>query len=224
MPIRLISVIGLAALVIFAALLRPHPPVSAQDQAEATISALQTRVAVVEATSQARGKTIQTQRTQIAELQGKEPEPSVTPKPGNAGDVAPLGSEMQTRKARIKVLDAFILPSAVSGIDFYVGVTLEVTNSTGAEIQFGRPDNYFEIRSSDGRAYEDSIFSSASLSVANDEWIGNYAPGETYQYSVAFDVPFADPNVFPGEPSGWVLIYYEARPGGYDDYELDLGL
>lgn len=215
-----------AALVLIAslALILFVSPADAQDGAEATIASLQTRVAVVEATSQVRGKTIQAQRTQIAELQGKEPEPSVTPKPANAGDVAPLGSEMQTRKARIKVLDAFILPSAVSGIDFYVGVTLEVTNSTGSEIQFGRPDNYFEIRSSDGRVYEDSIFSSASLSVANEEWIGNFAPGATYQYSVAFDVPFADPNVYPGEPLGWVLIYHEARPGGYDDYEFDLGL
>lgn len=62
------TIIGVLAFVAATLMTGHSGPATAQDGAEATIAALQTRVAELEATVEARGDKINAQRTQIAEL------------------------------------------------------------------------------------------------------------------------------------------------------------
>ena len=77
---RFVSAIAfvIIASLIGAAIVGSGAQVDAQDGAEATIAALQTRVAELEATVEARGEKINAQRTQIAGLRGAQ----ATPTPG----------------------------------------------------------------------------------------------------------------------------------------------
>jgi len=67
-------------------------PASAQDNSQATISALQTQVAELQSTVDARGQKINVQRTQIAELKSQiQPTPTATAVLTGKDAFAPLG-------------------------------------------------------------------------------------------------------------------------------------
>lgn len=89
-----------AAVCMVAAVFSSGRAVEAQDGAQATITALQTRVAELKATAEARGEKINAQRTQIAELRDQVSElqrqlpPTPTPTPQLTGkDAFPYVSD-----------------------------------------------------------------------------------------------------------------------------------
>lgn len=78
---RRFAVLAAVLLTLVAAIAGGRPTTAQDEDLEATIAALQTRVAELEATAEARGEKINDQRTQIAELRGDEPE-AETPERG----------------------------------------------------------------------------------------------------------------------------------------------
>jgi len=100
-------------------------PASAQDNSQATISALQTQVADLQATVDARGEKINAQRTQIAEIKGANAN-SVEPTAesasgggesvylgGNALELLPAGAAGKLEVVTVGIYDGTELPLIV---------------------------------------------------------------------------------------------------------------
>lgn len=134
---------------------------------------------------------------------------------------APLGVALAIPDWTIQVTDAVVLPDLSGARIGFVAVTLSVTNTSSGDRKFGRPDNSFLITSSDGRDYEDDLFASAQARGVTGEWVGNFAAGKTYPVTVVFSIPKADVQVYPDDPSGWVMSYIDASG---QSYEFELGI
>lgn len=161
----------------------------------------------------------------IVKYQGpSESAPATAPAEESEGDEAqepvlratgsdPVSSDQWT----ISVTNASYILDLNMSYAYIITLELEVTNNGAESRSFGRPDMSFTITASDGRDFEDDLFMSAQLQ-ALDEWTGPYAPDATYNTVLAFAIPEADPNVFPDDPSGWVLTIVD----GDTEYFIDL--
>ena len=157
----------------------------AQDGADATIQSLETEVALVRATSQARGKKINAQRTQIAELKALLPVINEDPAIGDVFAIQDFELTIQGTDLR-QTVGSFD-PQDANGV--YLLVYLDVKNVTSSPKEF--PFETFQVEDGQGRSYTfDSI--SAIYLLIEEFQRGTYdqlQPSIIYSTAVIFDVP-----------------------------------
>ncbi|MDP9359483.1 MAG: DUF4352 domain-containing protein [Chloroflexota bacterium] len=152
------------------------------------------------------------------------PQPLPTPTAAVSSKPIALGDTLETRWWEITVVEASVLPNLRTGQEFgFIAVTLDVTNTTTEERNFGLPESDFSVEAGDGRLFRYDFLGTASIQAAQGEWTGNYAPGTTHRTTLAFNIPQADPQLKLGEPTDLVLNYYEDKE---DDqpYRMELGI
>jgi hypothetical protein len=216
---RRLLAISAMLIVLAMALVSPARPglVRADDRCTDNVPECQTVVANLESTVSALQTTVAKLKKQV-----KKDKPTPTPNTTNAEGIASLGENVQTENWRVRVKDATVLPTLGDGFGDLM-VILEVTNTGSEDRRFGEPNDTFYVTSDDGRKYGEDLLKSAQAAVANGDWTGNFAPGKTYDFTVVFTIPKADPQVYPNDPKGWVLSYFEGGDAG-TEYRFDLGL
>ena len=171
-------------------------PASAQDNSQATISALQTQVADLQSTVDARGEKINAQRTQVADLKGRVSDlesqvPTPTPQPA-----APqLGSTVKADNWEIVVQSTELRPTTGQSTNtftakgVYLAVVITLTNTGTETADF--PYRYFQVIDSKSRKFESDFEATYVLNAYDYDFLSNdgVQPGIPYTVGFAFDVP-----------------------------------
>lgn len=149
-------------------------------------------------------------------------QPSKTPRPTEpAPTSAPSGDASLTPIWDIALDEAMMVQDLSGNRIGFLTVTLWITNLSTIPRTFGGIERELVVTSSDGRTYDEDIFSSAKLIGLTGEWTGDFAPGKTYKKTIVFSIPRADTQVYPEDPSGWVLTYIDELGRSY---KVDLGI